>query len=154
MYMYVQVLEVSALKPQWQWIKQFWTLHVKADRGLSDFEWRLHKKEMKLSLTCITNVDHRIRNQHISLDRLGTTPSPGVDEYHSRGAFCACISISNFLNNVQTIFTKHTRALICLSANDVTKARLSVCAGPRALQSHPKINLNYYDSLSRYSPGS
>ena len=39
----------------------------------------------------ITNVDHRIRNQQISLNSLGMTPSQGVDENQSRSAFCACV---------------------------------------------------------------
>ena len=32
-------------------------------------------------------MDHRIHNQQISLNSLGTTPSPGVDEIHSSSAF-------------------------------------------------------------------
>ena len=38
----------------------------------------------------ITDVDHQILNQKISHNSLDTTPSPGVDENHTRGAFCAC----------------------------------------------------------------
>ena len=39
------------------------------------------------------NVDHRMRNQHIPLNGLGTTLSVGVDENHSRDALCACAAV-------------------------------------------------------------
>ena len=45
---------------------------------------------MKICLYFGTNFNHLICNQQISLNSLSTTPSPGVDENHSRGVFCAC----------------------------------------------------------------
>ena len=47
------------------------------------------------------NIDHRIRNEQISLKSLDTTTSPGIDKNHSRGAFCTSAG-----------GTPHTRDLI------------------------------------------
>ena len=44
--------------------------------------------------------NQRIRNQQIWLNSLGMTPSPDVDQNHSRGAFSACAC--SFLYNVST----------------------------------------------------
>ena len=56
-------------------------LKRKVDSSKEKHSWGLRKS---------TNVDHRIRNQQILLNSLGTTPSLGVDENHSRCSFCAC----------------------------------------------------------------
>ena len=50
----------------------------------------LTEKKLKDVVGISTNVDHRIHNQHISLNSLGKAPSLCVDENLSRGAFCAC----------------------------------------------------------------
>ena len=53
----------------------------------------------------ITNFDHWI---HITQPAdLGTTPSPVVDENHSRGEFCAYMCMSNLLYDVIKYESSH-----------------------------------------------
>ena len=67
-----------------------------------------------------TNVDHWIRNQQISLNSLGMTPSPGVEVNLSRCSLCACATSSIMLTNI------YERTISSLSWWRHTEARLAV----------------------------
>ena len=56
----------------------------------------------------IMNVDHKIRNQQILLNSLSMTPSPGVDESHSRGV----LIIQHMCMNNYSEDTLHIRSVL------------------------------------------